>query len=268
MNIISVIKIFTIFFFIFISNSYASQKKIIIASTTSTYDSGLLDKLNDIFEKKFDIKTHVLSLGTGQAIKVGQDGNADILLIHHKPSELKFIKDGYGIIRHKLMYNKYILVGPKSDQKKCRSIEEKLKYIYNNKLLFVSRGDDSGTHKKENELWLELNLNQKKFKSWYINIGQGMGAALSMANEKNAYTLSDDATWNVFKNKENLQSICKNQANLINQYGIILVKGIKNNNFKTKEAATYINWIISDDGKKIINNFKINNKQQFFFNHH
>tara|TARA_Y100000590_G_scaffold417862_1_gene518014 strand:- start:374 stop:874 length:501 start_codon:yes stop_codon:yes gene_type:complete len=165
------------------------------------------------------------------------------------------------------MYNDYILVGPKEDNEKCYKIETKLKYIYDNKFIFISRGDDSGTHKKELELWEYINLEHKIFDSWYYKVGQGMGNTLLITNEKKGYTLVDRGTWISFKRKTNLKIICEQLPPLKNQYGLILVNPKINSNLNTKDAIKYVNWLISDIGKDLINNFKVNNEQLFFYNY-
>tara|TARA_Y100001970_G_C14200881_1_gene841008 strand:+ start:609 stop:1415 length:807 start_codon:yes stop_codon:yes gene_type:complete len=247
---------------------FANDNKIIIASTTSTYDSGLLSYLNDTFKKKYKINVQVLSLGTGQAIRTAKDGNVEILLVHHKESELKFIDQGYGIKRYDIMYNDYVIVGPKNDKSKCLNIKDKLEQIIDNGLTFISRGDDSGTHKKELELWDLINIKPRNIKnSHYLSIGQGMGNTLLIANEKFAYTLSDRGTWISFNKKENLKIICENKPPLFNQYGIILVNPIINNNLNFVDASIYVNWLLSKEGENLINNFKKNGKQLFFYNY-
>ena len=250
------------------SNIFADNNRIIIASTTSAHDSGLLDYVNKEFEKKFNIMVHVLALGTGQAIRLAKNGNADILLVHDTLSEIEFIKKGFGNTRHNLMYNNYLIVGPKTDKDKCDSINKTLLKIIDNKFIFISRGDESGTHKKEKELWNLIGAEIEEFSSWYKKIGQGMGSALILSNEMNAYTISDIGTWISSNKKENLKVICENIPSLINQYGIIAVNQKINSRINSKDANKYINWIISDEGKKLINSFRKNNKQLFFFNHH
>ncbi len=252
----------------YITNTHAKNERIIIASTTSTYDTGLMKYLNKKFYENFNITVNVLSLGTGQAIEIAKNGDADILLVHDTISENKFVKEGFGIKRHKLMYNDYILVGPNYDQDKCKSIEQSLIRIKENKNIFISRGDESGTHKKEKFIWKVNKINYETFGNWYKEIGQGMGATLMMANNLFGYTLSDRATWISFKEKKNLKIICQNNPILKNQYGIIAVNPKINNQVNYKNAKKYINWIISDEGKDLINNFKINGEQLFFFNNH
>ncbi len=225
------IRVLLIFILIFlIKNALANDKHITIASTTSTHDTGLLEYINKEFEKKFKIKVRALSLGTGQAIKVAMDGNVEILLVHHKKSELEFMNNGYGALRYDLMYNDFVLIGPKKDNETCSSIENKMIEIKKSKLLFVSRGDESGTHKKEKELWELSNINIPFKENWYLSVGQGMGSTLLIANQKKAYTLSDRSTWIAFNKKENLQIVCENLPPLFNQYGIILVSNKINNN--------------------------------------
>jgi len=246
---------------------YSYENRIIIASTTSTYDTGLLKEININFTKKFNIKIHVLALGTGQAIRTAQDGNVEILIVHHKPSELKFMQQGFGIERHEIMYNDYIIVGPKNDLNGCESIKAKFESIKKRRDIFISRGDDSGTHKKELEIWQSINFVSNNFDDWYVINGQGMGKTLLMANEKNAYTISDRSTWISFNNKENLKIICENFPPLFNQYSIILVSNKINKKLNTVDAKKYIDWILSDDAKKIINNYKVNNQQLFYYNY-
>ena len=256
-------------FFIFFSfSSHAFENKIIIASTTSTYDSGLLTYLNNVFEDTHNIKVQVLSLGTGQAIRTAMNGNVEVLLVHHINSELKFLKEGYGLIRYNLMYNDYIIVGPKNDDNECININEKLKKIYLNNYNFISRADDSGTNKKEVDLWKSINVDPSNYSSWYLEVGQGMGNTLLIANEKSAYTLTDRATWISFNNRDNLKIICENLPPLFNQYGLILINPNINKKLNIKSAEIYVNWLISDKGKKLINSFKKKDQQLFFYNYH
>ena len=262
---IRVLLIFSLIFFI--KSVLADNNYITIASTTSTHDTGLLEYINKKFENKYNTKVRALSLGTGQAIKVAMDGNVEILLVHHKKSELEFMNNGYGILRYDLMYNDFVLIGPKQDNRNCSSIENKMIEIKESKLLFISRGDESGTHKKEKELWELSNIKIPFKENWYLSIGQGMGSTLLIANQKKAYTLSDRSTWIAFNKKENLQIVCENLPPLFNQYGIILVSNKINNNLNIETAKKYIEWITSKEAKKLINNYRVNGKQLFFFNH-
>jgi len=250
------IRVLLIFILIFlIKNALANDKHITIASTTSTHDTGLLEYINKEFENKYNTKVRALSLGTGQAIKVAMDGNVEILLVHHKKSELEFMNNGYGILRYDLMYNDFVLIGPKQDNRNCSSIENKMIEIKESKLLFISRGDESGTHKKEKELWELSNIKIPFKENWYLSVGQGMGSTLLIANQKKAYTLSDRSTWIAFNKKENLQIVCENLPPLFNQYGIILVNKKLNDNLNIEEAKKYIDWITSEEAKKLINNY-------------
>jgi tungstate transport system substrate-binding protein len=248
------------------STAAKSDNKIIIASTTSTYDTGLLNLLNEEFYKKYEVRVQVLSLGTGQAIRTAKDGNAEILLVHHKPSEIEFMDNGYGVERHEIMYNDYVLVGPKKDNDLCKSVQQKLEQIYINKSLFISRGDDSGTHRKELEMWDLTNIEVNKNKQWYLSVGQGMGSTLLIANEKQGYTLSDRSTWIAFNNRQNLKIVCEDFPPLFNQYGIILVNSKLNKKLNYKDAKKYIDWFKTAEVKELINNFKAKGEQLFYYN--
>ena len=264
---INLLKILLLILVYFPINSFAKDSKITIASTTSTYDTGLLKVINDEFTKKFNIKVKVLSQGTGQAMRTAIDGNAEILLVHHKESELDFMSQGFGIKRYEIMYNDYVLIGPRKDNENCLSVEKKLLNIYTQKHIFISRGDDSGTHKKERELWDLINLKPKNFSNWYLSVGQGMGNTLLIANEKKAYTLSDRSTWIAFNRRHNLSIVCENFPPMFNQYGIILVNPEVNNKLNIEDGKHYIDWIISDDVKKIVNSFEKKGQQLFFYNY-
>ena len=267
MSLDSSFKLLIFLLTIFFSTFAIGENKIIIASTTSTYDTGLLNLLNEEFYKKYKVRVQVLSLGTGQAIRTAKDGNAEILLVHHKPSEIEFMNDGYGIERYEIMYNDYVLVGPKNDNDLCKSVQQKLEQIYINQYLFISRGDDSGTHRKELEMWDLTNIKVNRNKNWYLSVGQGMGSTLLIANEKKAYTLSDRSTWIAFNNRQNLKIVCEDFPPLFNQYGIILVNAELNKNLNYKDAKKYIEWFKTAEVKKLINNFKAKGKQLFYYNY-
>jgi tungstate transport system substrate-binding protein len=247
--------------------SYSYEDKIIVASTTSTYDSGLLTYLNKEFKKQYGIDIQVLTQGTGQALRTAKDGNVEVLMVHHKKSELEFMKNGFGLVRYDLMYNDYIIVGPISDNKKCEKLNDKLLYIHSKNLKFISRGDDSGTHKKELELWKSIKIPKKKFPSNYLKVGQGMGNTILIANELKAYTLTDRSTWISFNKKDNLKIICEFKPPLLNQYGIIIVNPKINKKLNIKTAKLYVDWLISNTGKILINGYRKNNQQLFFFNY-
>ena len=260
-------KIFLTILLLFLITDSVRANKIVVASTTSTYDTGLLDLLNDKFYEKFNIRVQVLSLGTGQAIRTAKDGNAEILLVHHQPSELEFMNNGYGEVRYEIMYNDYVLVGPKNDNDECKSVKKKLEDIHKNKYLFISRGDDSGTHLKELEMWELANINIDQNKKWYLSVGQGMGSTLLITNEKKGYTLSDRSTWIAFNNRDNLKIVCEDFPPLFNQYGIILVNSKLNKNLNYKDAKKYIDWFKTNEVKKLINNFRAKGKQLFYYNY-
>ena len=267
MEIKNKIKFCLISLLFFLISGSINASKIIVASTTSTYDTGLLNLLNDKFYDKFNIRVQVLSLGTGQAIRTAKDGNAEILLVHHKPSEIEFMNNGYGEERYEIMYNDYVLVGPKNDDGNCKSVQHKLEEIHNNKFLFISRGDDSGTHRKELEIWELANININKNKEWYLSVGQGMGSTLLISNEKKAYTLSDRSTWIAFNNREDLKIVCEDFPPLFNQYGIILVNSSLNKNLNYEDAKKYIDWFKTSEVKELINNFRAKGKQLFYYNY-
>jgi tungstate transport system substrate-binding protein len=267
MSVTSGFKILLSILAIIFTTNAKSENKIIIASTTSTYDTGLLNLLNEEFYKKYEVRVQVLSLGTGQAIRTAKDGNAEILLVHHKPSEIDFMNNGYGVERHEIMYNDYVLVGPKNDSDLCKSVQQKLEHIYINQFLFISRGDDSGTHRKELEMWDLANITVNKNNEWYLSVGQGMGSTLLIANEKKGYTLSDRSTWIAFNNRQNLKIVCEDFPPLFNQYGIILVNSKLNKNLNYKDAKKYIDWFKTVEVKELINNFKAKGKQLFYYNY-
>ena len=257
-----------ILFLLFIqTKAFSFEKKIILASTTSTYDSGLLTYLNNKFQDKYNIQVQVLTLGTGQALRIAKDGNVEVIMVHHKKSELEFMNQGYGLFRYDLMFNDYIIVGPKSDNKNCENLNNKLNYIFSDKQKFISRADDSGTHKKELELWNSINLKPLDFSSNYLEVGQGMGTTLLITNELKAYTLTDRSTWISFNRKDNLRIICEFKPPLLNQYGIIIVNPLINNTLDIESAKLYVDWLISEEGKKLINNFKKKDQQLFYFNY-
>ena len=253
---------------LFFSNNLYANNKIILASTTSTYDTGLLDLLNQKFNEKYDIYVQVLSLGTGQALRTAKDGNAEVLLVHHTESEVEFMNQGYGLERNEIMYNDYVLIGPKTDNSHCLSVKEKFINIYNNKKLFISRGDDSGTHRKELEIWKLTNFKIQDRFDWYLSVGQGMGSTLLIANEKNAYTLSDRSTWIAFNKRENLKIVCENFPPLFNQYGLILVNPKLNQKLNYKDAKKYVDWFKSNEVENLINSFKSDGNQLFYYNYY
>jgi len=250
--------------------SFAADKFITVASTTSTKNSGLFDELLPKFTKETGIEVRVVAVGTGKAIKLAQNGDADVLFVHHKPSEEKFVAEGYGVKRQDVMYNDFVMVGPKSDPAKVKSTKkttEALKMIADGKQPFASRGDDSGTNKKELGLWKMGGMNPKKDSgAWYRETGSGMGATLNVASGMNAYALTDRATWLNFKNKGDLEIVLEGDPELFNQYGIILVNPEKHAHVKRDLGQTFIDWVVGPKGQKEINAYQIKGKQAFFAN--
>ena len=256
----------TIIFLLF--KTVGSKEFIVLQSTTSIRDSGLYDFILPKFDKKLGIEVRVVAVGTGQAIKNSERCDADVLIAHHKASEEKFIMDGYGLFRREFMYNDYVLVGPKSDPagvKKVNSIVNSLKLIEKNKIQFISRGDDSGTHKKELSLWKMTGFKPNpKSNKWYYSVGQGMGGALNLAVNKNAYILSDRSTWESFNNKKNHTIVVENEPLLLNYYGVIPINPKKCPDAKVLNVKKFVDWLISNNTKRMISEFRVNNKQLFF----
>lgn len=236
------------------------QNDLILATTTSTQDSGLLEYLLPEFTKDTGIKVKTIAVGTGKAIKMGEDGEADVLLVHDTKSENKFVKDGNSKERHDVMYNDFVIVGPKEDPLKLKEItgenktEEALRKIQENQATFISRSDDSGTNKKELKLWEGLKVDPKG--NWYVEAGAGMGDVLKMASEKKAYTLTDRGTYLSMKDKLNLDVVVEKDKDLKNQYGVMCVNPDKFKNVNSKEAKEFEEWILSSKVQKEIENFK------------
>ena len=263
------IKKFSIVFFLFIffSTSIEARKYLIIQSTTSTKNSGLLDVIEEVFEKEFEIDIRFVSAGTGQAIINARNGNGDLILVHSLEDEIRFVNEGYGVERHEIMYNDFIIVGPANDPaniSNVNSITKAMQNLSRGHVLFLSRDDDSGTHKKEQSLWKLAGITIKENDTWYLRNGLGMGITLNMASELNAYTLSDRGTWLSFKNKGNLEVLFEKDKLLINPYAVIAVNPKKFPNSEYKNSMLFVNWLKSETGKATINNFKINGKQLFF----
>lgn len=241
-----------------------AETTITLASTTSTQNSGLYDHILPKFSAATGIKVNVVAVGTGQAIKIAENGDADALLVHHRPSEDAFVAAGFGIERRDVMYNDYVLVGPAGDPAQIgvqATLNAALSAIAHHKPLFVSRGDDSGTHKKEGELWANAQITPSGH--WYREIGAGMGAALNMAAAVDAYVLSDRGTWLSFGNKQNLMILFEGEPVMRNPYGIMLVNPALHPHVKTKEARAFSDWITSKDGQQAISNFRVENAQLF-----
>ncbi|HSH40930.1 MAG TPA: extracellular solute-binding protein [Arenicellales bacterium] len=243
---------------------------ITVASTTSTENSGLFEELLPKFTEKTGIEVRVVAVGTGQAIRLAEKGDADVLFVHHKPSEEKFVEQGYGVERFDVMYNDFVIVGPSSDPTGIKGMEdvaEALKAIKESEQPFASRGDDSGTHKKEQGLWQAAGLDASSFDaSWYRETGSGMGATLNTASGMNAYAMSDRATWLNFGNKGDLEIVLEGDERLFNQYGIILVNPEKYDHIKAEMGQTFIDWVLSEEGQQAIGEYQIKGQQAFFPN--
>jgi tungstate transport system substrate-binding protein len=248
----------------------AQDKSIVVASTTSTQDSGLFGHILPIFKARTGIDVKVISQGTGQALDTGKRGDADVVFVHVKAQEERFVTDGFGVKRHAVTYNDFILVGPKSDPAgvKGKDIETALKAIKANAAPFVSRGDKSGTHSAELALWKAAGIDVAGADKgpWYREIGQGMGAALNTAGSMNGYLLADRGTWLSFKNRGELDIVVEGDKRLFNQYGVILVNPAKHPHVKKELGQAFIDWLVSAEGQKAIADYKINDNQLFFAN--
>jgi tungstate transport system substrate-binding protein len=247
----------------------AQQKFITVASTTSTEQSGLFKHLLPLFEKKTGIQVRVVAVGTGQALDMGRRGDADVALVHDKAAEEKLVAEGWYVDRRDVMYNDFVLVGPKSDPAAARGSDTvaALRKIFERKAPFASRGDRSGTHAAELRLWSLAGLDPLAGKgSWYRETGSGMGPTLNTASAMNAYALADRGTWLSFRNRGELVILVEGDRRLFNQYGVMLVNPAKHPQVKKAEAAAFIDWLVSPDGQKAIADYKINGEQLFFPN--
>jgi tungstate transport system substrate-binding protein len=248
----------------------AQERFIIVASTTSTQDSGLFKHLLPIFKTKTGIDVRVVAQGTGQALATAQRGDADVVFVHDTVAELKFVADGFGVDRRDVMYNDFILLGPKSDSaniKGKKDVAEAFKTIAQSRSTFVSRGDKSGTHAAELRHWNQANVDVAQGKgTWYKEAGSGMGPTLNTASGLNAYTFSDRATWISFKNRGDLKILVEGDSKLFNQYGIILVNPQKHPHIKKELGQQFIDWITSAEGQNTIASYKLEGQSLFFSN--
>jgi len=248
----------------------AQDKSIVVASTTSTQDSGLFGHLLPIFKAKTGIEVRVISQGTGQALDTGRRGDADVVFVHAKSQEEKFVADGFGVKRFPVMYNDFVLIGPKNDPAKVNGMKDiaaALVKIKESGAAFISRGDKSGTHSAELNLWKIAGVDIVKDKGpWYRDIGQGMGAALNAASASNAYVLADRGTWLSFKNRGDLIISVEGDKRLFNQYGVMLVNPSKHAHVKKDFGQLFIDWLISPEGQKAIADYKVGGEQLFFPN--
>ncbi|QPC95436.1 substrate-binding domain-containing protein [Mesorhizobium sp. INR15] len=248
----------------------AQDKSIVVASTTSTQDSGLFGYLLPLFKNKTGIDVKVIAQGTGQALDTARRGDADVVFVHAKAQELKFLEEGFGVKRYDVMYNDFVLIGPKSDPagvKGSKDVTAAFDAIRAKQAPFVSRGDNSGTHIAELKLWKEAGIEIDKAKGeWYRDIGQGMGAALNTAGAMNAYVLSDRGTWLSFKNRDDLEIVVEGDKRLFNQYGVMLVNPKKFATVKSDLGQSFIDYLVSEEGQKAIAGYKIDGQQLFFPN--
>jgi tungstate transport system substrate-binding protein len=242
----------------------AQEKSIVVASTTSTQDSGLFGYLLPIVKQKLGITVKVLAQGTGQALDTARRGDADVVFVHARSAEEKFLAEGFGVKRYPVMYNDFVLIGPKGDPAgiKGKNVLTALQTIKAKSASFVSRGDRSGTHIAELALWKKAGIDVAHDKGpWYKEIGQGMGAALNMASASNAYVLADRGTWLAFKNRGELTILVEGDKRLFNQYGVMLVSPAKHPNVKKDLGQQFIDWLVSPEGQRAIAGYKIDGQQ-------
>jgi tungstate transport system substrate-binding protein len=246
----------------------AQERGITVASTTSTEQSGLFNYLLPLFSARSGIRVNVVAVGTGQALDIGRRGDADVVFVHDRPAEEKFMAEGFGVKRFDVMYNDFIIVGPASDPAHIRGEKDvtvAFRKIAEAQAPFVSRGDHSGTHEAELRFWKDAGIDIAPAKGpWYRDIGQGMGPALNMAASADAYVLSDRGTWLSFKNRGPLEILVKGDRRLFNQYGVMLVNPQKHPNVKVADGQAFVDWLISPEGQKVIAGYKIGGEQLFF----
>lgn len=243
----------------------AMARDIRMSTTTSTENSGLLKQLLPAFEAKYSVKVQVISVGTGKALELGKNGDVDVVLVHARPAEDKFIADGHGVNRRNVMYNDFILVGPTEDPlglRGSRDVVKAFRKLGEGATKFISRGDNSGTDQMEKSYWKEAGAVPKG--AWFVSAGLGMGEVLTMASEMKAYTLSDRATYGAYRAKTGLDIIVQGDAKMFNPYGIIAVNPKKYPDINYEGAMQFINWITSPEGQNLIAGFKVNGEQMFF----
>jgi tungstate transport system substrate-binding protein len=251
------------------TQAWAEDQTIVVASTTSTQDSGLFGYLLPIVKRKTGVEVRVLAQGTGQALDTARRGDADVVFVHAKSAEEKFLAEGFGVKRYPVMYNDFVVVGPKDDPAriKGKDVLTALQTIKTKAAPFVSRGDRSGTHIAELTLWKEAGIDIAHDRGpWYKEIGQGMGAALNMASASNAYVLSDRGTWLAFQNRGDLAILVEGDKRLFNQYGVMLVNPAKHPTVKKEAGQHFIDWLISPVGQNAIAGYRINGQQLFYPN--
>ncbi|HAS62901.1 MAG TPA: tungsten ABC transporter substrate-binding protein [Vibrio sp.] len=243
------------------------QSHVRLATTTSTYHSGLLDYLLPEFEKDTGYKVDVIAAGTGKSLKMGENGDVDLVMTHAPKAEANFVEKGYGVLPRKLMYNDFVLVGPQADPAKIaqqKEVAEAFKQIASANATFISRGDDSGTHKKELGIWAQTKM-EPNF-TGYRSVGQGMGPTLNMASEMQGYTMTDRGTWLAYNNKLDLKILVQGDKNLFNPYQVILVNPERYPTINYNGAKVFSDWLVNARGQELINSFKLNGKQLFVAN--
>ena len=254
------------------STLQAEDNFIIVQSTTSTQNSGLFDHILPLFTKKTGIEVRVVAVGTGQALKNAENGDGDVVLVHSKPDEEKFVADGFGVKRYDVMYNDFVIIGPASDPAKIGGLKDAVqafKQIAETESPFASRADDSGTHKAELKVWQDAGLDPKAASgAWYFETGSGMGATINLAVGKGAYALTDRGTWLSYANKDDFKVLVEGDPKLFNQYGVILVDPAKHPNVKAKQGQAFIDWLTGPEGQAAIASYKIDGQQLFFPNAH
>jgi tungstate transport system substrate-binding protein len=254
---------------LFSSTAFAQEKSIVLSSTTSTEQSGLFDFMLPIFKMKTGINVKVVAVGTGQALDIGRRGDADVVFVHDKAAEEKFVSEAYATKRIEVMYNDFVLIGPKSDPAKIaggKDIKVAFQKIATAQVPFVSRGDKSGTHAAELRYWKDSGVAVAPIPTWYKETGSGMGPALNTASGMNGYILTDRATWLAFKNRGDLIILVQGDPKLFNQYGVMLVNPAKFSHVKKAESQAFIDWITSKSGQYVIASYQIGGEQLFFPN--
>jgi tungstate transport system substrate-binding protein len=249
--------------------AHAQEKSIVVSSTTSTEQSGLFDFILPIFKMKTGINVKVVAVGTGQALDIGRRGDADVVFVHDKPAEEIFVQEGYATKRNEVMYNDFVLIGPKADPAKVaggKDIQAAFQKIATSQAPFVSRGDKSGTHAAELRYWKGAGIAPSAGQSWYKETGSGMGPALNTASAMNGYILADRATWLSFKNRGDLTILVQGDPKLFNQYGVMLVNPAKFPSVKKAEGQEFIDWLVSKNGQDVIASYQIGGQQLFFPN--
>lgn len=270
MKVSNIFKLAATFLLVVMSIGFANaQKSITVASTTSTEQSGLLAHILPVFEKKTGIQVKVVVVGTGQALDIGRRGDADVIFVHDKVAEEKFVEQGFSTKRIEIMYNDFVLIGPKADPAKInggKDIAVAFQKIFAAKPNFISRGDKSGTHAAELRYWKEAGIVISPSLKWYKETGSGMGPALNTASGMNGYILSDRGTWLAFKNRGELNILVQGVPKLFNQYGVMLVSSEKHPHVKKQEGQTFIDWLASKEGQDRIDSYKVGGEQLFFAN--